>query len=721
MAPGQGVNQAAPKSAVVVAGTAEFPLCVEESARQLHLSILWFKYRAGLTSLRDQQKNKDAGKLADDLYQKIIAPFGDAHWLPGVDKLAIEIKADLGRYRATDWTKAVENLRGQLLAYVERSLQSGRLPNATGLKEIFDHFQKDPEGEGKAPPSPGKGEAIQHEPSLTPKYWVREAEALVAWFRLVPALEGLERVFDLGGRLDKEINRAERLAAGIEPLQAQLARDIRALKRNLEVAKQAVQMSPRGGAGLMEWVGRFHWQETYASTPDDWPPRALVDLADAFHRITGRDDRWMKKIVPPPEAATLPPREALALGVLDALDAADQAGPLPAGVWDEAGRQIGRFLGVEVIVIRRQEFPADSTRSDWREVHATGHSWTLRKTGLARVGPPDRLIRPAEFEAPPETASSLNEPLQELRDAAKSGRLGTLAKQLLAELPKSADLKPNQISETVFPILWEILSRAHIARKTPAAAVLIRELDRLGYRLASPGPGSATPLPPGWVLIVPDGATTGRPQSPELIALQVPGGRLVLPSVLVQVPHPWLASEPWIKVLHDHEAILPGLVFPGPDYSRPADWAKETGLADLLINFLAARTPSCSSATPPDTGTDRAVELFLAFYDASKRPGIKDRERLHLIARDLYATLPDPRAALGIPLRAKDLGVDLAALAREGGTRDLAMMWEPAPGKGSETEIVDWQPARPGRSASLRLRRRRGVCPKSWPGPCSLP
>ncbi len=734
MASSQGVNHASSRSGPSPAGRIDFDAlqeCVEEGVRQLHLTILWYKYRAQFTALRDRHDDREAGVLANRLAEEAIRPFGDAEWLPGGLQTAETIKKQSARYRSTDWSRAIKNLEDQLLAYVHESARSGHPPRLRGLQEILHAFELEPERDAWPPVTQDNGDPFLYNAAHVPIFWSWQAEALDGWYRLTPALVERENAFDFDKRLRKEIERVALLVKGIERIdRSGLADEARRHIRNLEIVRVIAHPPPPGRASGVDWNDRYYWQVAYDQTPATWPPRALAELARSVREITGRDDMsWLKALKIPRPASPLTPREALALGVVDALDGVDRARPLPMGVWDEARRQLGHILGCAVVLIRHQEL--DAARAHWRTVRARGDSWSLRTTGLATTSPGvgDRLLRPAEFEAPAETESPLYDPLKALRGLKRPVRLAELARLLLSRLAEAPDLHLAPSTDDL-ALIWEILGRARIA-PSPESSLLILELDRLGYRLASPPARSGAALAPGWTVVVADGVS-GRPQtlagpgvgvgvgetaaSSDVIALQTPDGRFVFPSVWVRVPHPWIDSEPWVRILVHHESTLPRLIYAGPDESRPAPWAARSGLADLIADLIAARTATGPGLPPPPSspGMDPMSDLFLAFYDEDARfqtPRDRNAGRLDLIARDFYQAMTEPaRARLGVPLRAADLAVDLPALVKASTSETVRVTWDEAVGTSREVEVVNCRLARPGRPAAVHLRA-AATCP----------
>jgi hypothetical protein len=743
MAPNPAVSASRP-AAAASAATAhrETPadlldLAIDEGIRQLHLVLIWIRYRGHLTRLRDAEKDKHAAGLADRLMKEVIAPSLGVEWLPGLDQVAHGYKASPEQYRGVAWDDWLSRVKSCLKRRVESAVAAGRTPSRKGLEALVQACRKGPEECGDL--RFDGGQPFRLAPATVAAHWAVQAAALDAWFRLLPELLALESGYRFDKRLGFLANQALDLAARLKAAgQKESSDEAKRLGKSIEDYVTVVTSNLGTRAGFIPPLDRYEWQKVYDATPEAWPPRILAELAERLRHETGwpaTGDEWLGRIrVAEPrdgDGSAATARELLALRLLDELDdaSAHDSGtrcPPPPAAWALIGRELGALLGGEATLVRGQ--PLDpATQSGWRLKSPTGKpdsAWLLKRTGLVLDG---RVpMRQALVEVPPDEASPLISPLTALRGLPGFGPLARLAEELYDLVKRAPRLEPQKLRGPADDVLiWRTLVRAHVAH-SPQTALLVEELGRLGYRLEpAPRAGPAgEAVEPGWAIVLPNAVDRPELLAPataptaDAVALRRPDGRLVLPAAWLRVPHPWQGREKWLDVLLRHEASLLRLTCREPGLDTAADWAASSGLADLVRALVAARTPATpAAAPPPEAGSHAAAALFRAFFDeaaAARRRAAAGRggrdpshpEELEAIARELYPALDEAaRARLGIPLK-DDLSPDLEKLVGGAGG-DLELTWKEAPGQSNGPELVDLALAGEGGAARLVLRATR--------------
>ena len=310
------------------------------------------------------------------MFKDVCDPFLAEDWLPGVRESLVNYRQDPQNWRVEGWTGSQrwtdvhQEIRQRFLQGVDECRRKGESLSEATLRRLL----------GTGPP-PGHeslgaiGARADHllDGAARAVAWLGQAAAIAAWRSKVPTL----------------VDRFEK--------SHQLRDDLKALTTALDQSCRDLQQDEARTGSRLDWAGRFckhhsgleairkqfegglhsalggqaeallaplkgfdpfqrrTLEDVLARQPSDWPPRMLVELAealDAARAWTGRNASgahcWMIRLWKSPlEGSHGPPdtaRRLLALTVLKDLDSLDSEAPLTAAAWAVAEKWLGLLL-----------------------------------------------------------------------------------------------------------------------------------------------------------------------------------------------------------------------------------------------------------------------------------------------------------------------------------------------------------------------------------------
>ena len=421
---------------------------LDEGFLQLDLGFRWTRYLLGYLPYKNDASrgasewHRELVQLAERLFKESSAI---ASWprsgCPGCTSSLVKYRRDPQNWRVEGWTGSQrwtdfhQKIRQRFLQGVDQCRRKGESLSEATLRRLL--------GTGPPPghePPGATGARADHllDEAARARAWLGQAAALATWRSQVPTL--VDR-FEKGHRLRDNLGElATALDQSCRDLQQDKARTgsrldwagrfrkhhagLEAIRKQLEaIRKQFEEVhSALGGQAeaLLAPLNGFDpfqrrtLEDVLARQPDDWPPRVLVELAQALDEArvwTGRNPSgancWMIRLWQcsplggshgPPDTA----RRLLALTVLGDLDRLDSEAPLTAAAWAVAEKWLGLLLQGPVRLVREDLLAL----ADAQLRHNMRLQGPVRPTAWVRVPPSwlkpdgDPLLRVLADEEP---------------------------------------------------------------------------------------------------------------------------------------------------------------------------------------------------------------------------------------------------------------------------------------------------------------------------------
>ena len=434
----------------------------DEGFLQLDLGFRWTRYLLGYLPYKNGASSGESAwhrelvQLADSLFKDVCDPFLAEEWLPGVRDSLVNYRRSPQTWRVESWDEFLGELPKRFLQGVDECRRKGESLSEATLRRLL--------GTGPAPGHESLGATgalADHllDGAARARAWLGQGAALAAWRSQAPTL--VDR-FEKGHRLRDDLEElATALDKSCRDLQQDEARSgsrldwadrfrkhhahLEAIRKQFEEVHSALGGQAKALLAPLKGFDPFQrriLEDVLARQPSDWPPRVLVELAEAFDAArawTGRNASgahcWMIRVWKSPlEGSHDPPdtaRRRLALTVLKDLDSLDSEAPLTAAAWAQAEKWLGLLLRRQGQVrLVREDLPDGYTPDKVRATTYESRSglYCVRRTGLIVNGD---VVLKAEVATPlDDHASRLKAPLDFFRkDGQDDPTLARLARR----------------------------------------------------------------------------------------------------------------------------------------------------------------------------------------------------------------------------------------------------------------------------------------------------
>lgn len=657
------------------------PFWIEEGERQVQLGLLWQRYAHVMDSARVPPQ------VVGKLRECVLEPFVRTEWVPGIRDLMSELGDSLREgtdLAAWDGSEVFRRFAGVI---DEHTLGPGydRLP----IDEVSDDLRacfktcvcsaRNPTEQASPRPHMPKGRYFCPV-DLSVKIWLQQAQGLAAWRELERELETLIQDCEVREAIEDFVRQqhefqealathrrtvmrrswlvppsasfitlseaSERFAADsqaafeellskhVPQLQTDRYRECRVLQRTLADRLQGVPA---------DWPARW-LQQVYCELTQRHPDRLAELLADLGARLARTSfDRNAVTHAEPMARLGL-------LGMLTKhLDELEGDSPLDAEAWEVLEHHTPSLFagcGWKISLVRTR----DSEYARLRKAPST-QSARVRQTGIVvhrpEVVEPERY-RAAEIDVPT-PMSGLVYPLRRLARAVEASDppLAQLCRDFGQTLESHESLRDwyqslpqTQEAQT---LLWRLVQRvaaleAGIPNERGDLVALVLDAARAEGLTLEPVPlKQRDRLNEGgpwvvWAKSGPDGKPPDDAEPSRLavrrIAVRMPDGTLVAPSICLTVAKQELSQRPLLKFLAEHELHLAGLRI------RDPDWIGWQTYNDQVWNLV------CASDRPGDDEVQYGFRMFEALYArAADAPEQTCRAAYRRLTKGLYRCL----------------------------------------------------------------------------------